>query len=194
MNEICGGETDYVFASKTCCIVAVNFSNTWWESRLEVFWGTFKEYRKCVICGIGNPERGDDAFGTIVAARLKKLLQGGSKVVVLNCEGVPEKYTDKIIAEDPSHVIFIDVMDFGGKPGEVAIVDPENTIGSLQSVHRLPLKLLVKYLEAYINPVFWLVGCQPVETELFSDMSDAVWKAMPPVIELILTAVSREAR
>ncbi len=158
---------------------------------MERFWKTLEECRKCVICGIGNPERGDDAFGTVVARKLKDRLRGRSSVVVLDCEGVPEKYTDKIIAVDPSHVIFVDTIDFGGNPGEVAIVDPEDTVGSLQSVHRLPLKLLVHYLKAYIDPVFLLVGCQPVGTELFSDMSDDVEKAVQPVVGMLLEAVAR---
>ncbi len=154
-------------------------------------WDSFKECRKCVICGIGNPARGDDAFGTLVVGKLKELLQGKSSVVVLDCESVPEKYTDKIIAEDPSHVIFIDVIDFGGSPGKVAIVDPEDTVGSLQSVHRLPLKLLVEYLKAYIDPTYLLIGCQPANTELFNDMSDEVEKAVQPVVGMILTAVAQ---
>ena len=158
---------------------------------MKEFWETLEECRKCVICGIGNPGRGDDAFGTVVARKLEDRLRGKSNVVVLDCEGVPEKYTDKIVAEDPSHVIFVDTIDFGGNPGEVAIVDPEDTVGSLQSVHRLPLKLLVQYLKAYINPVFLLVGCQPVDTELFSGMSDDVERAVQPVVGMILEAVAR---
>ncbi len=140
---------------------------------------------KVVICGIGNDVRGDDAFGVIVAEELKNRLKS-DKIVILNCGGVPESYVGKIVNENPTHVIFIDAVDFGGKPGEIVIADPEGTLGESFSTHRLPLKLLVSYLKQNINAKFILIGCQPKQLGLFIEMSEEVKQSAEKLVEILV--------
>ncbi|WP_324736423.1 hydrogenase maturation peptidase HycI [Thermococcus sp. SY098] len=140
--------------------------------------------KKVVICGIGNEVRGDDAFGVIVAEELKSRLKS-EKIVILNCGEVPESYVGKIINEKPTHVIFIDAVDFGGKPGEIVIADPEGTLGESFSTHKLPLKLLVGYLKQNINAKFILIGCQPKHLGLFVEISEEVRDSAEKLIEIL---------
>ena len=141
--------------------------------------------KKVVICGIGNDVRGDDAFGVIVAEELKNRLKS-DKIAILNCGEVPESYVGKIVNENPTHVIFIDAVDFGGKPGEVVIADPEGTLGESFSTHRLPLKLLVGYLKQNINAKFILIGCQPKQLGLFVEMSEEVKQSAEKLVEILV--------
>ncbi|AHF80763.1 hydrogenase maturation peptidase HycI [Thermococcus paralvinellae] len=143
-----------------------------------------KGAEKVVVCGIGNDVRGDDAFGVIVVEELKNRIKS-DKVIILNCGEVPESYLGKIINENPTHVIFIDAVDFGGKPGEIVIADPEGTLGESFSTHRLPLKLLVGYLKQNINAKFILIGCQPKQLGLFVEMSEEVRKSAEKLVEIL---------
>jgi len=151
--------------------------------------GFLQRAKKVVICGIGNDIRGDDAFGVVVAEKLKNRIRS-DRVVILNCGEVPESYLGRIIDENPTHVIFIDAVDFGGKPGEIVIADPEGTLGESFSTHRLPLKLLVGYLKQNVNAKFILIGCQPKHLGLFVEMSDEIRRSAEKLVEILAQELS----
>ncbi len=141
--------------------------------------------RKVVICGIGNENRADDAFGVVVAEKLRKTLRNPD-VVVINCGEVPESYTGVIKKHEPDAVIFVDAIEFGGKPGEIVTADPEGTLGSAASTHSLPLRVIVQYLKAELKGCrFILVGCQPGSTALFGEMTEEVKKSAERLAGLI---------
>ena len=147
-------------------------------------------YTRCVICGIGNTIRGDDAFGSLMAEKLAQQLAANPNVSVINCEETPERYTGEIIRLKPSHLIFVDAVNFAGKPGEVIIADPRDARGLSQSTHHLALKLLVTYIEGNIKTKYILIGCQPKTTELCAEMSMEVKAAMCHVEKMILKMIS----
>ncbi|ASJ08705.1 hydrogenase 3 maturation endopeptidase HyCI [Thermococcus siculi] len=132
-----------------------------------------KNARRVVVCGIGNDARGDDAFGVLVAERLKELISNPN-VLVLNCGEVPESYTGKITSFKPDLVLFIDAVDFGGGHGEIILADPEGTLGDAVSTHSLPLRILVGYLKSQLDASFVLVGCQPKVMGLFQEPSEII--------------------
>ncbi|WP_258084819.1 hydrogenase 3 maturation endopeptidase HyCI [Thermococcus thermotolerans] len=132
-----------------------------------------KNAERVVICGIGNDVRGDDAFGVIVAERLKELVKNPN-VLVLNCGEVPESYTGKIVEFKPDLVVFVDAVDFGGEHGELIIADPEGTLGDAVSTHSLPLRVLVGYLKSRTGAGFVLIGCQPKVLGLFQEPSKVI--------------------
>ena len=72
---------------------------------------------KIGILGIGNPLLGDDGFGVEVVRKLKEeigespdleIIDGGSLGIYL----LP-------YLEDKTYLIVVDVVNFGGKPGEI---------------------------------------------------------------------------
>ncbi|WP_297487057.1 hydrogenase 3 maturation endopeptidase HyCI [Thermococcus sp.] len=133
----------------------------------------FEGKKRIVICGIGNDIRGDDAFGVIVAERLKELLDNPN-VLVINCGEVPENYTGKIKEFSPDLVVFVDAVDFKGEVGEYIIADPEGTIGEAVSTHSLPLKFVTGFMKTMIKSDFILIGCQPASTGLFEEPSELI--------------------
>ena len=133
----------------------------------------FEGKKRVVICGIGNETRGDDAFGVLVAERLRELISNPN-VLVLNCGEVPESYTGKIISFNPDLVVFVDAVDFGGEHGELIVTDPEGTLGDAVSTHSLPLRVLVGYLKSQLKARFVLIGCQPKALGLFQEPSELV--------------------
>lgn len=144
----------------------------------------FKDAKKVLICGIGNDTRGDDAFGVYVVEKLKEMISN-QKVVFLNCGEMPESYTGKIIRENPSHVVFIDAVHFEGKPGEIVLADPEGTLGEAFSTHKMPLKLLVRYLKQHTRAKFILIGAQPKQTGLFVEMSEELRESAERLIKIL---------
>ena len=71
--------------------------------------------RRTAIIGIGNPDRGDDAVGRIVAARLRDRVGGGISVVEVDGEA-----TDLIERiGDSDHAILVDAALSGGTAGEI---------------------------------------------------------------------------
>ena len=144
----------------------------------------FRDAKKVLICGIGNDTRGDDAFGLYVVEKLKEMISN-QKVVFLNCGEMPESYTGKIIRENPSHVVFIDAVHFEGKPGEIVLADPEGTLGEAFSTHKMPLKLLVRYLKQYTRAKFILIGAQPKQTGLFVEMSEELRESAERLVKIL---------
>lgn len=144
----------------------------------------FKDAKKVLICGIGNDTRGDDAFGVYVVEKLKEMISN-QKVVFLNCGEMPESYTGKIIRENPSHVVFIDAVHFEGKPGEIVLADPEGTLGEAFSTHKMPLKLLVRYLKQHTRAKFILIGAQPRQTGLFVEMSEELRESAERLVKIL---------
>lgn len=148
-----------------------------------------RDAERVVICGIGNENRADDAFGVVVAEKLKKLLKKPG-VVVINCGEVPESYTGVIKKHDPDAVIFVDAIEFGGKPGELIMADPEGTLGSAASTHSLPLRVIVQYLKTELKGTrFILIGCQPKSTALFGEMSGEIKKSAEKLVGIFIDSL-----
>jgi len=116
---------------------------------------------KLAIVGVGNESKGDDAAGVLVARRLSDL-QG---ILVLEGGSSPENVTSPLRRFSPAWVIFVDSVDFGGKPGEFRVFDPLKTQGPRISTHTLPLGLLSRYLEVELGARVLLVGIQPKSLE-----------------------------
>ncbi|WP_297551284.1 hydrogenase 3 maturation endopeptidase HyCI [Thermococcus sp.] len=149
----------------------------------------FEGKERIVICGIGNDMRGDDAFGVLVAERLKGLLDNPN-VLVINCGEVPENYTGKIKDFKPDLVVFVDAVDFGGEVGEYIIADPEGTIGEGVSTHGLPLKFVTQFMKTMVKAEFVLIGCQPGSTGLFQEPSELIKKRAERLAELLAGILS----
>ncbi|NJE01669.1 hydrogenase 3 maturation endopeptidase HyCI [Thermococcus sp. JdF3] len=146
--------------------------------------------KRVVVCGIGNEVRGDDAFGVIVAEKLKELVNNPN-VLILNCGEVPESYTGKITKFEPDLVVFVDAVDFGGEHGEVIIADPEGTLGEAVSTHSLPLRVLVGYLKTRLNAEFVLIGCQPAVLGLFQEPSALILERAEELVELLMEILGK---
>ncbi|NJF25788.1 hydrogenase 3 maturation endopeptidase HyCI [Thermococcus sp. Bubb.Bath] len=144
----------------------------------------FSGKKRIVICGIGNDIRGDDAFGVLVAERLKELVKNPG-VLVINCGEVPENYTSKIAGFNPDLVVFVDAVDFRGDVGEFIIADPEGTLGEAVSTHGLPLKFVTQYMKTFIKADFVLIGCQPGSTGLFEEPSELIRERAGRLAELL---------
>lgn len=128
------------------------------------------EIEKVVILGVGNPLRGDDGFGPLVV----KELEGRVKAHLINAETSPENFTGIIKSLKPHLILILDALDFGGKPGEIAVVEAERLPEGEPSTHRASLSLLSGYLKEETGAEVLIIGVQPKATSFGEEMSEEV--------------------
>jgi hydrogenase 3 maturation protease len=123
-----------------------------------------------VIMGIGNPCRGDDAAGSLVAQKIS----AAPGVRVIDAQEVPESYVRQLADEEPDTVVLIDSVDLNSSPGSVAMLDKDQVAGYGPSTHRVPLTLLMDYLERETHARTFLIAIQPRGTGFMQPMSGEV--------------------
>lgn len=150
---------------------------------------------KVVVMGMGNPSCGDDAAGSCVAQQI------GSRpgVYVIDAQDVPESYLGRAADQQPDTVVLIDCVDLKSAPGSVAFFEADQTASYWPSTHRLPVDLLVDYLEKATNARVFLIAIQPRETGFLQPMSrevlssvEVVAEVLNDVLEMRRTSASRE--
>jgi len=120
-----------------------------------------------VIIGVGNPMRGDDAFGSSLAQRLA----GRIAAHVIDAEDVPESYLWTAIAAQPDTILFLDAVDLGAAPGAAALLDPEQIACRCVSTHHVPLAMMVEVLRRETGASVALLAMQPSHIEFARPMS-----------------------
>lgn len=140
-----------------------------------------------LVLGIGNPLLGDDGFGVEVVRRLRErerppsveFLDGGALGLYL----LPH-------LEGRSHVLVVDAIDFGGRPGEVVRLRSTEVpayCGLKLSEHQATFHEVLALMDLMeIKPRELLfVGVQPRSTRWGDPLSPEVEAAIPGVIEEI---------
>ena len=145
-----------------------------------------KGARRVAVVGVGSELRGDDAAGIEVVRRLRRQLKSPNLLLV---EGgvAPESFTSRIRRFKPSHVLLIDATDFGARPGDVILAEPEAIKGRSISTNTMPLSLLASYLREQTGAKILLLGIQPASAEMGTPMSGEVKKAIDKVVEALST-------
>jgi hydrogenase 3 maturation protease len=145
-----------------------------------------------VVMGIGNPCRGDDAAGSMVAQQISD----APGVRVIDAQDVPESYFRQVVSEGPDTVVLIDAVDLGSAPGSVALLDKDQVAGYWPSTHRMPLSLLMDYLERETHARIFLIAIQPRHTAFLQPMSGEVHASVASIAGVLndVFAVARRRR
>ena len=131
-----------------------------------------------ILC-IGNRDGGDDGIGPYIAERLKSK---SSQDMVLDCGTMPENYTGIIKQYKPNTLILIDAAEMSLPPGEIRLIQREK-LGTMHlSTHRIPLSLLIQYLEKEL-PRILFIGIQP--KTINGPLSDSVKKSGDHLIDIL---------
>jgi hydrogenase 3 maturation protease len=146
---------------------------------------------------VGNVGRGDDGAGVLAAAALKKKLgqKGRSRLKVLLGHETPESLTGEIRRFRPGLVLILDAAASGKKPGSVFLLGKKDLAVEDISSHRMPLALLVGYLEESIGCRVLVLGIEPRSCREGAPLSAAVRKAVKILAsQLAVALVERPAR
>jgi len=140
--------------------------------------------RVLILC-IGNPLRGDDAFGYLVYRRLKEM--GVSTVIYAG--STPENVMGLIARARPSLLIVVDAL-MGGRSGELVIAGlPEVKSPLPLTTHSLPLDVLVRLAGLRPSQVV-VLGAYASRLEFGAKPSDEIVGAAEEAALLLLRALS----
>jgi hydrogenase 3 maturation protease len=145
--------------------------------------------RVCFM-GLGNVDMGDDGFGVRLAERLS---QGGWPAVIIASTS-PEDYLGCCAGGCQDHLVFLDAVEFGGKPGSVVLLNSGEMVSRFPqiSTHKLSLGLLAKCVEANGATKAWLLGVQPESLRPGRCLSAAVQNTLAALEELLLDRFQEE--
>lgn len=139
------------------------------------------------LIGVGNPLRGDDGVGVEIARILMQYLRN-ERVKVLIVEDRVD-LIPRIIEDVNSRIILIfDAADFGGRPGEVRIMSPDEASGKTISTHDMPLSLMLRVAEK--DAPAYVLGIQVETLEFGRGISPAVKAAADEVASLLLNLLA----
>jgi len=140
-----------------------------------------------ILIGVGNPLRGDDGVGVEIARILMQYLRN-ERVKVLIVEDRVD-LIPRIIEDVNSRIILIfDAADFGGRPGEVRIMSPDEASGKTISTHDMPLSLMLRVAEK--DAPAYVLGIQVETLEFGRGISPAVKAAADEVASLLLNLLA----
>lgn len=146
--------------------------------------------RRTVVVGIGNPLRGDDAAGSLLAQQLAARWSGP----VFDAEEAPERLLGAIAEEQPDVVLLVDSVYLAAEPGAVALLHSGDMEAYWPSTHRAPLSLLMDYLGARTGAEVLLLAIQPQHTALFGPPSRAVSDSVSLLVDELLLALGDDHR
>ncbi len=150
-------------------------------------------FEEILICGCGNPLFADDGFGPAVVEELQKIsLPENVKVIDAGLGGPHFLFTLIPQTEIPvKHLIIIDIADFGGNPGDITLLTPDDLPpGKYRDAHSWDLTEPLQQLKNRVK--IDIIGCQPkrvTEPDFEIGLSKEVTEAIPRTVRLALEII-----
>ena len=110
-----------------------------------------------LVVGVGNPMRGDDVAGLVLAERVAEKLE----LQYLRCEEVPENYVGKMLDDPADTILLVDAVDMKQAPGEIGLLAPDELADNGISTHNCSVGLLAKVLAGVKDKQMLILGIQP---------------------------------
>ncbi|HVP93396.1 MAG TPA: hydrogenase 3 maturation endopeptidase HyCI [Acidobacteriota bacterium] len=143
---------------------------------------------RVVIAGIGNPIRMDDYVGVKIVQDLSDKVS--DRVMLIECETVPESYMQQITDFNPTHILLIDAAILGLKPGESRLIKPEQlTSVPAFSTHMLPLRMFCEYITKTIKAEIVLLLIEPKKTDFGEELSSEIEASAERITYALLDAL-----
>lgn len=140
----------------------------------------FRLPRTCFV-GIGSDLRGDDSVGLVVARALLHHFHANDLLVV-DGGPAPENVTGQLRVFRPELVILIDAAHMDEPPGTIQWIPLDSIDGMSASSHSLPLSMLASYLTMELACDVAVLGIQPAQNELGSELTPPVQKAASEIL------------
>ena len=135
---------------------------------------------RTVIVGIGNTLKGDDGFGPAFVERLK----GNIRSVCIDAGSAPENYIGRIVRENPDTILFVDAAHLDLPAGQYRLLASEDLLKGGFTTHDISPRMLIEYLRIQTRAAIFLLGVQPKNISLGSEMSDSVRKSLEVLVKL----------
>lgn len=138
---------------------------------------------------MGNELRGDDAAGVLVAQKLLRKKDKLHNVLILEGAHSPENFTGVIRRYQPHLLLIVDAGDFGAVPGEVSLLEPEDTLGGM-GTHGISMGDFVRYLQQETECDAGILAIQVAGNEFGDPVCPHVMRAVQQVSNEIYKILS----
>jgi hydrogenase 3 maturation protease len=147
------------------------------------------EPESVIVIGLGNSDRADDGAGIQIVKTLRARFS--ERAFLETEQGVEGIVFDCL--ENPSiqSVLFVDAVDFKGRPGEMRLftIQDAGQFIPVVSTHKVPLTILMELIHNHHkNP--YLIGIQPKSIELFGEVSNEVKAAVQNLGKILIFLLS----
>ena len=105
---------------------------------------------------------------------------------------MPENAVGALRRFNPNLVILLDAADFGGLPGEIRWIDPQDTSGFSASSHSLPFSVLAGYLTREFNCDVGLLGIQPSSLDFDAGLSSPVKNSLTGMLQYLVKTINKK--
>ncbi|MFW9889099.1 MAG: hydrogenase maturation peptidase HycI [Candidatus Thorarchaeota archaeon] len=139
--------------------------------------------KRIAVLGIGNDLRSDDGLGLVIVNGLKHIQ--GPNLLVENVGSVPEAFAGNLTDFDAERLIMVDAVDMVRPPGHIELVTKDRIGGITISTHRMPLSLLMQYLEDRTGAQTILLGVQPKNIEFGEGLSPEIQTVTEKIISTL---------
>ena len=113
--------------------------------------------RQMLVVGVGNPMRGDDEAGLVLAEKVAEKLN----LEYLRCEEVPENYVGQMLDNPADTILLVDAVDMKQAPGEIGLLSPDELADNGISTHNCSVGLLAKVLAGIKDKQMLILAVQP---------------------------------
>jgi hydrogenase 3 maturation protease len=137
---------------------------------------------KPAIIGIGNELRGDDAAGILLVQKIQNSGYQNSIIVY----STPENYLNKIAKIRCDARLWIDVINWGARPGAYKIFDVDEIGQYAISTHNFSPIVLVDYLNSLRYIPNYFLGIQPQKMGLGDKISTPVRDTITKIATFII--------
>jgi hydrogenase 3 maturation protease len=141
---------------------------------------------------VGAELREDDGVGMRIGRILDAAPGDQGKLRVHYGSSAPENCTGPIRTQAPSHLVLIDAAHLGGQPGDVALLERDQIVGTSFSTHTLPLNVIIDFI-ASSNPQLedvFLIGIQPKAMGFDEPLTDTLEQVAQDVASALREAVA----
>lgn len=134
-----------------------------------------------MVVGVGDEDHGDDGAGPLVV----RMLEDAGVSGVIESGASPEVDTWKIRETRPDTVLFVDAVDFGGRPGDMALLETGDLRKTGFDTHRAPLGLTMGYLERELECRCFVLAIQPRDVRQGAPMCEEVSNAVELIGDML---------
>lgn len=147
-----------------------------------------------MVIGVGNVLMKDEGFGIHVVKRMEQMFAFPENVEIVD-GGVLGVHLLGIISK-PDHLIVVDVVRGGGKPGDMYRIEQQDIparIRAKNSVHQVDFLEALALLQAMDHqPEVVILGVEPEDiTTLETDLTEAIEEKVGPIIDLVLAELEK---
>lgn len=142
-----------------------------------------------VILGMGNPLRGDEGAGSLLARRLNERL----RFPVFDAGTVPESFLAKIISSSPDAVLVIESISHQSPPGSFRVFLPEDLSAYGLSNNYASLIMSLDILREKIpHTSLYVLGLEPKDNSVASSVSEEIKETLESLENFFLLNYSKE--